>query len=130
VPDSDSDNGSAVAEVATASRAVRLTADDGANVTLIVQLELPGSCAGQSFDWLNAPAPLPDSDKPATANGALPRFDSVAVSVLVAPTATDPNRRAVGLSAAAGSTRTVRDRVSPPAVPTIRGDTVASTGLV
>ena len=130
LPESDTAIAVAVAVVATDSRALRLTAAVGANVTLIAQLVLPGSTAVQSLAWLNELAPEPDRLMPVTVIGAEPRLVSVVFKVLLVFTGTLPKLSRVGLTTAAGSTRTVRVRVKPLAVPAIRTDVVASAGAV
>ena len=102
VPDSDTLSGVLVALVAMESLADLIAALSGVNVTLIVHEPPAARFAGQSLVCANHEAPVPVTLIPVTENGTAPLFATVAFSgPPVVPTATLPNLKLVGLTAAA-----------------------------
>jgi len=124
-------SGAAVALLAMLTFAERLAAASGWNVTVIVH-EAPGArLAGQFSAIGNHEALVPVTLMLSIAMATAPALVKVALSgALVVPTTTLPNRRAVGLTTAAGVTVSVFDLVMPLAVPEIDAVAFASTLLV
>ena len=95
--------GDPVALSAMEIEALKLPAETGVNVTVIVQLPPPASDAPQLLVWLKLPALVPVTAMLAIVSAADPGFDSVIGSaVAVVPTSVPENNRALGFSTAWG----------------------------